>query len=256
MRAYFRARISRKNDFCGLRYGAVVVLTLAVLSVPSFGQQPAPNPPLPGVASPKTLSPCEESPQTESKRIFGIVPNYRTSPCLQNYIPLTTREKFKIASQDSFDRGTLALAAAFAGEAQLTDSNPAFGHGAAGYARYLGTSFGDFVIGDYMTEAILPSVFHQDPRYFRKSIGSGWSRFGYACEQVFVTHNDSGKRAFNYSEIAGNSAAVAISTAYYANNRDAQDASVKLVSQLGVDIAANILKEFWPDLNRKFSRRH
>ncbi len=229
---------------------------MAVLSLPLFGQQAAPKPPVPGVAGAKPSSPCEESPQVESKRIFGIVPNYRTSPCLQNYKPLTTKEKFKIASQDSFDRGTFVLAAAFAGEAQLTNSNQAFGQGTAGYARYLGTSYADFVIGDYMTEAILPSVLHQDPRYFRKSVGSSWSRFGYACEQVFVTHNDSGKAAFNASEIAGNSAAVAISTAYYANNRDAQDASVKLMTQLGVDMAANILKEFWPDLNRKFSRRH
>lgn len=138
----------------------------------------------------------------------------------------------------------------------LTNSNPDFGHGVVGYARYLGTSYADFVIGDYMTEAILPSLLHQDPRYFRKSVGGSWARLGYACEQVFVTHNDSGTAAFNYSEIIGNSAAVAISTAYYANNRNAADATVKLTTQVGVDMAANILKEFWPDLNRKLSQKH
>ncbi|MFL6447938.1 MAG: hypothetical protein ACJ746_09660 [Bryobacteraceae bacterium] len=148
------------------------------------------------------------------------------------------------------------LAAAFAGQAQLTNSNPSFGQGAAGYARYLGASYGDFAIGDYMTEAIFPSLLHQDPRYFRKSSGSGWARFGYACGQVIFTHNDSGKKAFNYSELAGNSAAVAISTAYYADNRNARDASLKLISQVGIDMAANVLKEFWPDLNRTFSRKH
>jgi hypothetical protein len=79
---------------------------------------------------------------------------------------------------------------------------------------------------------------------------------GYACGQIFLTHNDSGNTAFNYSEIAGNATAAAISTAYYADNRNARDAGIKLVSQLGVDMAANILKEFWPDLNRKFSRKH
>src|SRR5579864_1760546 len=88
------------------------------------------------------------SPQVESKRIFGIIPNFRTSPSLENYEPLRPAEKFKIAAQDSFDRGTVALAALFAGQAQLTDATPSFGQGVAGYARYLGTSYADFVIGD------------------------------------------------------------------------------------------------------------
>jgi hypothetical protein len=73
--------------------------------------------------------------------------------------------------------------------------------------------------------------------------------------QIFWTHTDGGKGQFNYSEIGGNSAAVAISNAYYEDSRTASDAIVKLSTQLGVDLAANVLKEFWPDLNRKF-RRH
>ena len=249
----FLTERSLLDCFCGSVIAAAV--TAGAFSFPLFGQHSAPDPPLPGVLKSKASTPCDESSQPESKRIFGIVPNYRTSPCLQNFAPLTPKEKFKIASQDSFDRGTFLLAAAFAGEAQLTNSNPSFGQGAAGYARYLGTSYADLVIGDYMTEAIFPSVLHQDPRYFRKGSGGAWARLGYACGQILLTHDDSGKTAFNYSEIIGNSTAVTISTAYYADNRDARDAGVKLVSQLGVDMAANVLKEFWPDLNRKFSHK-
>jgi len=74
--------------------------------------------------------------------------------------------------------------------------------------------------------------------------------------QIFWTHNDSGRTQFNYSEIIGNSTAVAISNAYYADNRNFSDAAIKLGDQIGVDLAANILKEFWPDLERKFSRQH
>ncbi len=51
----------------------------------------------------------------ESKRIFGIIPNNRTSPSLKDYKPLSSKQKFEIARQDSFDRGTVVLAAAFAG---------------------------------------------------------------------------------------------------------------------------------------------
>jgi hypothetical protein len=161
-----------------------------------------------------------------------------------------------IATQDSFDRGTVVLAAAFAGEGQLTNSNPSFGQGTAGYARYFGTAYADLVIGDYMTEGIYPTVLHQDPRYFRRGTGSAWSRFGYAVGQIFWTHADTSRGQFNYSEILGNSTAVAISNAYYQDNRDAADAVSKLGVQIGVDMAANVLKEFWPDLDRRFFHKH
>ncbi len=194
--------------------------------------------------------------QSESKRILGIIPNYRTSPSLQNYVPLTSGEKFKIASEDAFDRGTAGLAVLFGGQSQLTNSNRSFGQGGAGFGRYLGAAYGDLVIGDYMTEAIFPILLHQDPRYFRRGTGGGWSRLGYAMGQIFWTHRDSGGTQFNYSEVIGNSTAVAISQAYYVDNRNAADAVSKLSMQLGVDTASNILKEFWPDLERKFRRRH
>jgi hypothetical protein len=201
---------------------------------------------------------CQQAEQEEhpSKRIFGIIPNYRTSATLKDYKPLTAGEKFKIASQDAFDRGSVALAAAFAGQGQLTNSTPSFGQGAAGYARYLGTAYADVVIGDYMTEAIYPSLLHQDPRYFRRGTGNGWSRLGYAMGRIFWTRTDAGGSQFNFSEIAGNSTAVAISNAYYPDNRDVGNALSRLGTQVGVDMLSNVLKEFWPDLSRKLARKH
>ncbi len=195
-------------------------------------------------------------PETEPhSRILGIIPNYRTYPSLTNYKPLKPSEKFKIASEDSFDRGTIVLAAAFAGEGQLTRATPSFGQGVPAYARYLGTSYADLVIGDYMTEAIYPTLLHQDPRYFRRGTGSGLGRVAYAVKQIFWTHTDSGGSMFNFSEILGNSTAVAISNAYYPDNRTAPDAVSKLGIQVGVDMVGNILKEFWPDLRSKLSRK-
>jgi len=191
----------------------------------------------------------------ESKRILGIIPNYKTSPTLEHYEPLTSREKFKLASEDAFDRGTVVLAALFAGQSQLSNSNRPFGQGAAGYGKYFGATYGDFFIGDYMTGAIFPTLLHQDPRYFRRGDGSGWSRLRYAVGEIFWTRRDSGGTQFNFSEVLGNSTASAISTAYYADNRSAANAASNLGVQLGVDTLSNILKEFWPDLERKFSRK-
>ena len=196
--------------------------------------------------------PSDQTQQPESKRLLGIIPNYRTSSMGSTYEPLTAGGKFKVASEDSFDRGTFALAGLFAGEAQLTNANRSFGQGAAGFGRYYGSAYGDLVIGDFMTEAVFPTLLHQDPRYFRRGTGSKFSRLCYAMGQIFWTHSDTGATEFNYSEIIGNSTAVAISTAYYRDNRDVGDAVSKLGTQLGVDMAANILKEFRPDLRRHF----
>lgn len=202
-----------------------------------------------------TATEKEPAVEPESKRLFGIVPNYRTSPNLTPYVPLSKTEKFKVASEDAFDRGTIVLSAMFGAESQLTNGNKAFGQGAAGFGQYFGAAYGDFVIGDFMTEGIFPSLLHQDPRYFRKGTGGGWSRLRYAAGQIFWTHTDSGGTQFNYSEVVGNSVAVAISNAYYVDNRTAADGVSKLGMQLGVDMASNVLKEFWPDLERKLKHR-
>ena len=205
---------------------------------------------------PGQLATANNAAQAEQKRIFGIIPNYRTSPSLQEYKPLTVREKFKIASQDAFDRGTFVLAAAFAGEAQLSNANRSFGQGAGAYGLYFLTSYADFSIGDFMTDAIFPTFLHQDPRYFRQGRGSTTSRLGYSIGQIFWTHTDAGGTALNVSELGGNATAVLISNAYYTGSRDANDAVVKWGMQLGVDMASNILKEFSPDIYRVFSRKH
>jgi hypothetical protein len=190
------------------------------------------------------------------KRILGIVPNYRTSPSLEEYKPITTKEKFKIATEDSFDPGTAVLAALFGGEAGLTKSTPSFGQGPSGYTRYFAASLADFTTGNYMTEAIYPSVLHQDPRYFRRGEGSVWSRMGSAASQILWTRTDTGRRQFNLSETLGNATTVAISNAYYPDNRNASGAATKFRIQIGVDLGANILKEFSPDLTALFSRKH
>lgn len=211
------------------------------------------RPPQPGVAAEKG---SQNQTISEPKRIFGIIPNYRSASIPVPYKALTTRQKFKIATQDAFDRGTVVLAALFAGEGQLTNSNREFGQGAAGYGRYFGTSYADYVIGDYMTEGIYPSLLHQDPRYFPKRQGSTLSRLGYAAGQIFWTHNDSGQGAFNASELLGNATAVAISNSYYPGSRNVTDNATKFATQIGVDMASNLLKEFSGDLYRRFARKH
>jgi len=194
-------------------------------------------------------------PGAVSKRILGIIPNYRTAPSQAKYQPLTVEGKFKIAAEDSFDPGAFVLTGMIAGEAQFARSTPSFGQESSGYLRYLGTTYGNMAIGNFMREAIYPSLLHQDPRYFRRGAGSGWSRMGYAVSQILRTHTDSGGSMFNFSEVLGSATAAAISDAYYPGRRTVGNAASKMGIQLVVGTAGNILKEFWPDLSRKFIRK-
>jgi hypothetical protein len=218
----------------------------AMFAVPSVGQPPS----LLSVDSPTVTRP---PPVVEPQRVLGIFPDYRTFPTPTVYQPLTSRQKFDLAVDDTFDRGTFVTAAAFAGEGQWRRSNPSFGNGATAYGHYFVTAYADLAIRDFMTEAIYPSLLHQDPRYFRLGTGGGFSRFGYAVGQVFWTHTDSGRAQINYSEIAGTATAVAISNAYYPDSRDASSALQKFGTQIGIDMATNVVKEFWPDVHKKLS---
>ena len=234
-----------------------LLITLAaatLFAVPSVGQPSALLPvDSPAATDPSPPAVTEPAPPPSNKRVLWIIPNYRTIPMPAVYQPLTSKQKFDLAVTDSFDRGTIAMAAAFAGEGQLMRSNPSFGNGAAAYGHYFATSYADLAIGNFMTEAIYPSLLHQDPRYFRRGTGGGFARLGYAVGQIFWTHTDSGGAQFNYSEIAGNATAVAISNAYYPDGRNVGTAVQKFGSQIGIDMASNVLKEFWPDLHKKLS---
>jgi hypothetical protein len=232
------------------------LIALTILPVVLLCQELSPGNGLqPGTTTPSDNSSGGSQPEHPDKRIFWIIPNFRTSPTLAEYKAISPKEKFKLAELDTFDQGTFALAAVFAGEHQLSNATPTFGQGVQGYARYLGTAYADFAIGNYMTEGLYPTILHQDPRYFRRGTGSGWGRLGYAIGQIFWTHTDSGGTQFNFSEVVGNSTAVAISEAYYPNNRNARDAVSSLGAQLAVDTASNVVKEFWPDLSRRFSEQ-
>jgi hypothetical protein len=201
-------------------------------------------------------NPPPSAPDPPTKHIFGIFPNYGTSPSLSPYVPISSKDKFKIASEDALDPGGIVVAAAAGGVAQLLNSNRVFGQEVSGYGRYFAAAYGNHVIGDFMTEGVYPCLLHQDPRYFRKSTGSAGSRLEYAISRVFWTQTDAGGTAFNYSRVLGTTSTVAISSLYYAHHRDASISADALGIQLGAAMAANILKEFWPDLLRKISRKH
>jgi len=232
----------------------LAVLAVAAFSCVASGQTGASD--LPPVSAASVGPQPPPQPGTPDKRIFGVLPNYRTAESSADVEPLTTKQKFTIASKDSFDWPSYVLAGGLAGLSQLENSEASFGQGMKGYAKRYAGGVGDQIIGNMMTEAIFPTWLHEDPRYFRKGTGSAKSRLGYAIGRVFVTRTDDGGSRFNFSEWGGNATAVAISNAYYRDNRNWQDNTEKLVTSVGIDLFSDVLKEFWPDFKRKFVNRH
>jgi hypothetical protein len=241
---------------------AVIVFGALVHPRSGFAQQPPPQPPQAQQTAP--LPPKEEpgvpapgkTPEGEDKRVLGVLPNYRTAELTSIGRQLTVEQKFKIATKDSFDYPLVILGAAYAGLYQLENTHPEFGQGFKGYMRRFGTSYCDQAVGNLMTEGLMPSLLHEDPRYFRMAEGSKARRTWYALTRIFVTHTDSGRRTFNFAEIVGNGVAAGIGLSYYPDNRDLPDFLQNWGIQLGTDATSQVLKEFWPDVKRWWYVRH
>ncbi|MGA3234718.1 MAG: hypothetical protein ABSG03_00330 [Bryobacteraceae bacterium] len=214
-----------------------------------------PAPVQPPVQKPKQDDSSVQAP--EDKRVFGVLPNYRTT---ENSIPfkrITAKQKLKIALKDSFDWPAYLTGGLFAGLYQLENSNPSFGQGTAGYFRRFGTSSGDQIIGNMMTEGIVPSLIHQDPRYFRLGSTGGTKkhRVLYALESIMVARMDTGNKSFNFSEWGGNAINASIGNAYYPDGRSASATGQRLLIDCGTDALSNVLKEFWPDVKQWYKNR-
>jgi hypothetical protein len=188
----------------------------------------------------------------DDTHILGVVPNYATVNDPSMYKPIRVSDNFKLAAQDSFDPFSWVIVGVYAGVAQWGNDYKQFGQGAQGYAKRYGAAFADGTISNFMTEGILPTLLHQDPRYFRMAAGSPWKRTGYALTRVVVTRSNAGLARFNSSEIAGTLAAAGIANLYYpAGNRSVGETFEKFAVNIVSDAGFNVLREFWPDMRRK-----
>jgi hypothetical protein len=209
---------------------------------------------------------------TSKDRLFFALPNFLTIENAGQIPPLTAGQKFAVVARGSFDPIQIVWYGALSGISQAENSEPGFGQGAEGYGKRYGAYAADGTIENFFVGAILPSVLHQDPRYFQSGHGSFIDRTGYAVSRIFITRSDSGHHQFNYSEIFGSAIASGISTysyhpgrtlqytasgpTYTASDRTLKNAASVWGSQVGYDTITLVIKEFWPDLRRKLKKQH
>jgi hypothetical protein len=257
------------------------------------GQAPQQTPPpsKPSAGQPSTGQTAQPADQTQSQdkdsqgakdaangttkdRLFFALPNFLTVENAGKIPPLTAGQKFKVVARGSFDPIQIVWYGALAGISQAENSEPGYGQGAEGYGKRFAAYAADGTIENFFVGAILPSVLHQDPRFFQKAGGSFFDRAGYAVSRIVVTRSDSGLHQFNFSEIFGAAIASAISTysyhpgrtligrnsegvpRYTASDRTLKNTASVWGSQVGYDTITLVVKEFWPDIRRKLKKQH
>jgi len=211
-------------------------------------------------------------PGTSNDRLFFTLPNFLTLENSNQVPPLTSKQKFAVVTRGSFDYVQFPWYAFLAGISQASNSEPGYGQGWEGYGKRLGSAAADGTIENYMTAAILPSLLHQDPRFFQLGHGSFQRRALYAMSRNLITRGDSGKREFNFSEVLGGAMAASISTysyhpkgqyvttttpgvlRYIPSDRTLSNTAKVWGTQYAYDTLTVVIKEFWPDIRRKIRK--
>lgn len=248
-------RFCRRRDF---RFVALFIAALALcgsigaqqpatvdsgLSDPDAAQNSLPSAPVPQTAA-------ADQPAQQTKRILGIIPNFRAISADTKLPPQSVKEKFVTATEDSFDYSAIFIPALLAVYSEQTNATPEFGHGGVGYGRYFWHTAVDQTSENYMVEFVVPSLTHEDTRYYTQGRGGFLKRTGYALSRAVVTRSDSGKEVFNVSEVVGSGAAAGLSSLYYpTRERSFGNTASEWGLDVAIDGASFVAKEFWPDIN-------
>ncbi|HWZ52870.1 MAG TPA: carboxypeptidase-like regulatory domain-containing protein [Granulicella sp.] len=179
----------------------------------------------------------------ETQRVFGIIPNFYVT-YEPNPAPLTSKLKFQLAFRALSDPVTLIGFALNSGIYQAADY-PSYRGGMAGYGQRLGATFAGGYTNVLIGDALLPSLLHQDPRYFYQGKGTNRSRLLHAVSNAFITRGDNGRREINFSGIGGDLASGAIANAYYPTGERGGSLVVRsALIGIGGRMANGVVQEF------------
>jgi hypothetical protein len=212
-------------------------------------------------AGPQQLSQADRKiaeSEKQPKRILGIMPNYRAVSAGAIPRPPSPKQAFVIATKNSFDYSSFVFVGLTSMVAEGTDVHPQLGKGVAGFGRYYWRGYLDKTDGNYMVIAVLPTLLHEDERYFAMGHAGGfWKRLIYSGSRVAVARNYEGENTPNVSELLGRGIAEGVSISYYpSRSRTAGAIATKYGYAILRDAATNMFREFWPDIATHVLHRH
>jgi hypothetical protein len=215
----------------------------------------APGKPPPMTPEEQRKKAQEQLEQEEKQRVWAVVATFNTT-ANQDAVPLSKGQKFQLFFKSAFDPWPFLLAAVLAGTNQAQNSFPEYGQGVQGYAKRFGASYGDYFIGNFMGNAVLASVLHEDPRYYQKGKGSFTRRALWAASGTVWCKRDNGTWGPNYANVMGNLIGTSISNVYYpAADRTVGGTISRGISVTAQGIIGSEVIEFWPDIVRHHRRK-
>ncbi len=216
-----------------------VLGSICWVAVPGFTQAPAPE------TSLKTKT------EKVLKKAFDIETGQDLPDKPQPYQPLTVKGKFDYFKKDATNPFTFIEAGITAGSWQVFNEQPYGDDGMRGFGEDYGAALAQREMTSFLARFAIPTVLHQDPRYFAAPKQySAFRRGVYAASRVLLTKADSGRQTFNGSYILGGVASASIGSAFI-RNHDAWTIAQDFSINMGVDAGTNVLKEFWPSLSAK-----
>jgi len=255
-------RTENRLGQCSLELAALLCLI-----VPAFCSAQATDLLEPEVASPATVPCLSPTPllrwqdyQGPLQKAVGLFagklelkaahpPHYKSGTVLCS---LEMKDKFMLFVRDTFDPVSFLGAGFNAGLDQASNRDHTFGQGAEGYAKRFGADFAGQTTWRFFTDFAYPTIFSEDPRYYRLSHGSGRRRFLHAVEHTFVAQRDSGKHMFNISQWLGTVTAVGLNDAYHPGNERGVTPALRVSAYaLATGMGFDVLREFWPDIAHK-----
>lgn len=189
---------------------------------------------------------AEQLKAEEKQRVLGFMPNFYVT-YEPNPAPLSSPQKYQLAWRAAIDPINIAFLAGFAGISQANNDDPGFGQGAAGYGKRFGATYGSFVTSTFISGAVFPQIFKEDPRYIYKGTGSKVSRTWYALKTVLICRKDNtGRFGACYSNIFGTMAGGAASNLFYTkSDRDGLSLTFENFGFALLDDAfENLMQEF------------
>jgi hypothetical protein len=233
-----------------------ILLALLTATASGLSSQTPPPAPLPASFPENRHAQAErELKQEEQQRMLGIVPAF-TAVFNGHALPLSASQKFRLALADGVDPFDVATSALDAALEQRSNEFPEYGSGFTGYAKRFGASYADDFDGEIWSEGILPSLLHQDPRYFRLGHGGFSHRLGYSLLAAVRCRGDNGSWQFNASNLGGNLIAGAISNTYYPSSSRGLGLTFQRAS---IDSAEGLFQllanEFYPDISKALFHR-
>jgi hypothetical protein len=179
----------------------------------------------------------------EQQRVLGFIPNFYTVYD-RDAVPLTPKLKFRLALKTSADPITVLGSAFLAGLDQAGNAHH-FGQGGEAYGQRFGAHYANGLTDIMLGGAILPTILHQDPRYFYQGTGTKKSRMLHALSTPFICRGDNGRWQPNYSGLGGYLASGAISNAYYpASDRGPRLTFSTTFIDIAADMANGLIQEF------------